>query len=61
MKKLNKSLLPALIATALASTAAFAQDSKEPILYTTTDEGITSLTQGDQYLEVGPGEAAAAD
>jgi hypothetical protein len=61
VKKLNKSLLPALIATALASTAAFAQDSKEPILYTTTDEGKTILTQGNQTVEVGPGEAATAD
>jgi len=65
--QLRKSILPALIVSALASAAAFAQDEDsgeikfaEPGLYTTTDEGHTFLIQDGEVLEMGPGEAGFA-
>jgi hypothetical protein len=64
---LRKSILPALIVSALASAAAFAQDEDsgeikyaEPGLYTTTDEGHTFLIQEGEVLEMGPGAAGFA-
>ena len=67
MGRTRKSILPALIATALASTVAYAQDQESeepkflaPGLYTTTDEGKTFLIQEGETLEMGPGEAGYA-
>ena len=64
---LRKSILPALIASTLASAAAFAQDEDsgettfvEPGLYTTTDEGHTFLIKDGEILEMGPGESGFA-
>ena len=64
---LRKSILSALIASALASAAVYAQDEDsgetkfaEPGLYTTTDEGHTFLIQDGEVLEMGPGEAGFA-
>jgi hypothetical protein len=63
-------LLPAFIASALASTAVHAQSANEncvevegtpPGLYATTDEGRTFLMKGDKMVELAPGEAAFAD
>jgi hypothetical protein len=58
-----------MIATALASTAVYAQDDDEcvemegtpPGMYTTTDQGKTFISKGDQVVELGPGEAGFAD
>jgi hypothetical protein len=65
--QIRKSLLPALIASSLASTIAYAQDQDseepkflEPGLYTTTDEGKTFLIQEGETLEMGAGEAGFA-
>jgi len=62
-----KKTLPALIALALTSAAAYAQDEDsgetkfvEPGLYTTTDEGHTFLIQDGEILEMGPGESGFA-
>ena len=67
MKLLYKSLLPVLIALALAPLAAYAQDEDsgeqkfaEPGLYTTTDEGHTYLIQDGKVLEMAPGESGFA-
>ena len=67
MGRTRKSILPALIATALASTVAYAQEQDSggqkflaPGLYTTTDEGKTFLIQEGETLEMGPGEAGFA-
>ncbi len=61
VKKSIKLLLPALIAAALAPAAVSALDSKNLILYTSTDVGKTILTQNGQSIEIGPTEAAIAD
>jgi hypothetical protein len=65
--QIRKSLLPALIATALAATVAYAQNQDPgeqkflaPGLYTTTDEGKTFLIQEGETIEMGPGEAGYA-
>lgn len=65
MKYVTRSL-PLLITAALASSAIQAQDESSdteavvPGLYTTTDEGRTYLIQGDQTIEIAPGQAAFA-
>ena len=66
MKRLARSILPALISSALATTAALAQQADEeqvvvPGLYTTTDEGRTYLQQGDEVIEMKAGESGFAD
>ena len=69
MGHFRKSILPALIASALASSAVFAQNNDDCIelegtpagLYATTDEGRTFLIRVDQIIEMGPGEAGFAD
>lgn len=68
MKHLTPLLLPALIAAALASPVALAQDEEcieiegtPPGLYTTTDEGRTFLIKDGKIVEMGPGEAGFAD
>ena len=69
MGHLNKSILPALIASALTSSAVFAQSDDDcielegtpPGLYATTDEGRTFLIQDGKQIEMGPGEAGFAD
>jgi hypothetical protein len=66
---LRKSILPALIAAALAPSAAFGQLNEDcielegapPGLYATTDEGRTFLMRDDKIIEMGPGEAGFAD
>ena len=70
-RPLVRALLPAVIAAALASTAAQAQDAAAPEcadiegtppgLYVTTDEGRTFLTKGDKTVELASGDAAFAD
>ena len=67
MSLLRKSILLALIASALASATVYAQNQDsgetkfaEPGLYTTTDEGHTFLIQEGEVLEMGPGEAGFA-
>jgi hypothetical protein len=68
VKQLSKSILTALLTSALASTGAYAQDAEsakqkfiEPGVYTTTDEGHTFLIQGDEILEMAPGESGFAN
>ena len=66
MNKLSRALLPTLIASALAATAGFAQDSENqevnlPGLYVVTDEGRTYLQKDDKVLEMKAGEAGFAD
>jgi hypothetical protein len=69
-KPLLRALLPALIASALASGSLQAQDAAPecdemqgtpPGLYATTDEGRTFLIKGDKMVELAPGEAAYAN
>jgi hypothetical protein len=67
VKQLSKSLLLILIASALASMAAHAQDedsdepqSMEPGLYATADEGHIFLIQDGEVLEMAPGESGFA-
>ena len=68
MNRQTRSILPALISAALASTAAFAQeqpvdeeDVVVPGLYVTTDEGRTYLQQGEETIEMKAGESGFAD
>jgi hypothetical protein len=69
VKVLKKAVLPALIASSLMvmANSAWAQDDctelkgTPPGLYTTTEEGSTFLIQGDDIVEMGPGEAGFAD
>jgi hypothetical protein len=69
LNTLTRSLLPALIASALAAPAVFAQSNDDcielegapPGLYATTDEGRTFLYKDGQMVEMGPGEAGFAD
>jgi hypothetical protein len=66
LKRLARSILPALISSALATTAALAQQAEEekvvvPGLYVTTDEGRTYLQQGDETIEMKAGESGFAD
>jgi hypothetical protein len=64
-----KSLLPLLIASALATTAAQAQEEEAqagqkgvaPGLYIATDEGTVILEQWDETLEIDQGQAGFAD
>lgn len=72
-KVVRRSVLPAMIAFALASAGTSAQtkpgDNREctdmegtpPGLYVTTDEGRTFLMKGDEMVELAPGDAAFAD
>jgi hypothetical protein len=66
VKVITKALLPALIASAL-TTSAWAQsecaelEGAPPGLYATTDEGKTFLVQDGKTVELGPGEAGFAD
>lgn len=70
-KPCTRAALPALIALALASTAAHGQQDTAPEceevqgtppgLYVTTDEGKTFLIQGDKTVELAPGQAAYAN
>jgi hypothetical protein len=72
----HRALLPALIASALATASVQAQIANKtpaadedclevqgtpPGLYATTDEGRTFLMKGDKMVELAPGEAAFAD
>ena len=58
-----------MIATALASTAVYAQGNDEcvelkgtpPGLYATSDQGKIFLMKDGEFLELGPGEASFAD
>jgi hypothetical protein len=68
LNKISPSLLPALIAAALFSAPAEAQEEDcielegtPPGLYTTTDEGKTFLLKDGKMVEMGPGEAGFAD
>jgi hypothetical protein len=69
VKVIYRALLPAMIASALTSNVVYAQDDDKcidlegtpPGLYVTTDEGRTYLSQEDQTVELGPGEAGFAD
>ncbi|NCF63042.1 MAG: hypothetical protein GWP58_09345 [Gammaproteobacteria bacterium] len=67
MEVLTKAILPALIASALASNAWAQNEDCEklegtpPGLYATTDEGRTYLVKDDEVVELGPGEAGFAD
>ena len=62
-----KKTLPVLVAAALASASAWAQDEcvelegAPPGLYATTDEGRTFLVQDGKVVELGPGDAGFAD
>jgi hypothetical protein len=68
VKVLTKAILPALIASALA-TSVWAQEEEDcvelkgtpPGLYATTDEGRTFLEKDGKMIELGPGEAGFAD
>jgi hypothetical protein len=69
-KPLLRAVLPALIASALASASLQAQNAAgeceeiqgtPPGLYATTDEGRTFLIKGDKVIELAPGEAAYAN
>lgn len=66
MSQLRK-ILPVLIASALCSGTALAQNTCEelegapPGLYATTDEGRTFLIKDGETVELGPGEAGFAD
>jgi len=66
-KLLSRAALPALIASALVSTGAYAQSDgcedlqgTPPGLYVTTDEGKTFLSKDGKVLEVAPGQSAFA-
>lgn len=69
MKVVTRALLPAMIASALASAAVYAQDSEDcvdlegtpPGMYTTTDEGRTFLDKDGTVVELAAGEAGFAD
>ncbi|NNJ79528.1 MAG: hypothetical protein HKP19_09740, partial [Xanthomonadales bacterium] len=66
MKLLTRSILPALISSALATSAVLAQEAEQeeivvPGLYVTTDEGRTFLQQGDVTIEMKAGESGFAD
>lgn len=69
MKVVTRALLPAMIASALASAAVYAQDSEDcvelegtpPGMYTTTDEGRTFLDKDGTIVELAAGEAGFAD
>ena len=66
MKPLVRSILPAMIASALVIPAGMAQvpedkDVVVPGLYVTTDEGKTFLQQGDETLEMEAGESGFAN
>ena len=66
MKVFSRTLLATMIATALASTAVYAQDNDEcvemegvpPGLYATTDQGKIFLMKDGEVVELGPGEAS---
>jgi hypothetical protein len=68
VKVLTRSLLSAMIAAAL-STSAWAQDGEDcielegtpPGMYATTDEGQTFLFKDGKMVELGPGEAGFAN
>ena len=66
MKVLSKAILPALIASALSGNVWAQADCEEmegtpPGMYTTTDEGRTYMSQGDDVVELSAGEAGFAD
>jgi len=66
LKHLARSILPALISSALATTAALAQTAEPekaavPGLYVTTDEGRTYLQQGEETIEMKAGESGFAN
>ena len=68
-KVFSRALLPTMIATALASTAVYAQGNDEcvelegtpPGLYATSDQGRIFLIKDGEVVELGPGEASFAD
>jgi hypothetical protein len=66
VKRLARSVLPALIAVALGGPALAQDDCAElegvpPGLYTTTDEGRTYVSQDGETLELAHGESGFAD
>ena len=69
MKTATLRLLPVLIATALATSTAYAQDQDECAeldgapagLYVTTDEGLVFVEKDDKLVELAPGESAFAN
>ncbi len=69
MKVFTRALLPAMIASALASASVQAQDSDDcvelegtpPGMYTVTDEGKTYITKDGETVELAAGEAGFAD
>jgi hypothetical protein len=68
LKRIARSLLPALIASALAAPSVIAQQADSeaeeatvPGLYVTTDEGRTYLQQGEETIEMKAGESGFAD
>jgi hypothetical protein len=69
VKLVTKSLLPALIASALASTLAYGQERDDCVqlegtpagLYVTTDEGKTFIVKDEETVELAAGESGFAD
>ncbi len=68
MRAFKRTLLPALVASALASTGVWAQEQEceelegtPPGMYTTTDEGITYMTRDGEEVVMAAGEAGFAD